>query len=92
MRITLKRNWFGPDGVRRRERDNPHEVPNDWKDKLPAGAKVLDEPEVKAPKETEAEKKKREEAEAAAKKEAEEEAKEEAEAKAKVEASKKPSL
>lgn len=44
MKVKLKRNWFGPDGGRYRERSNPHEMPDDWKAKLPPGAVVLEEP------------------------------------------------
>ena|SRR3990167_745855 len=40
--VNLKRNWFDPMKQRRRKRDNPHEVPAGWKDKLPSDAEVVD--------------------------------------------------
>lgn len=42
MRVKLSRLWFGPDGARYRE--GIHDLPASFKDKLPSGAKILEEP------------------------------------------------
>jgi len=49
MKVTLARNWFGPDGTLRKAHV-VHEVPNEWEKQLPPGAKVNEEVvAVKAP-------------------------------------------
>lgn len=48
MLVNLHRGWFDPGGNRRRVADNPHNVPDDWKDKLPSTAVVLSAKEAKA--------------------------------------------
>jgi hypothetical protein len=48
MLVKLRRGWFDPAGNRRRVEDNPHDFPDDWKDKLPSTAEVVPAAEVKA--------------------------------------------
>lgn len=43
MQVKLKRDWFAPDGSRKRARDNPHQFPQGWKDRLPPNAEVIAE-------------------------------------------------
>ena len=43
MLVNLARNWFGPAGSLLDRNHNPHEVPDEWKDQLPAGAEIVDE-------------------------------------------------
>lgn len=45
--VNLKKDWFSPDGSLYQKRDNPHEFPDEWKDKLPSTAEVLGAKEVK---------------------------------------------
>ena len=47
MRVNFRRQWFGPDGVRYRTNDNPHELPDEFKDVLPSSAEVLSKAEEK---------------------------------------------
>ena len=42
MKITLARNWFGPDGTLRKTRVQ-HDVPDSWEKQLPPGAKKSEE-------------------------------------------------
>ena len=49
MKVRFKNNWFGPDGTLYRASRSPHSLPNDWKEKLPKSAEVLDEGEHKVP-------------------------------------------
>lgn len=42
MLIKLKNNWFTPAGQYLKANKSPHEVPDSWKDKLPASAEVVD--------------------------------------------------
>lgn len=56
MKVTLARNWFGPDGTLRKAHI-VHEVPNEWEKQLPPGAKVSEEVvAVKAPTKAETDK------------------------------------
>jgi len=48
MFVNLRRGWFDPNGNRRRPSDNPHDLPDEWEDKLPSTAKKLEAKEVKA--------------------------------------------
>lgn len=41
MKVNLKRNWFGPNQMRFRVRNNPHEMPDDWEKLLPSDAQVV---------------------------------------------------
>lgn len=43
MKVDLKRDWFDPSGSLLRAHSNPHEVPDEWEDKLPETATVLRE-------------------------------------------------
>ena len=47
MKILLKKNWFAPDGHRRRKAVGkapvPIEVPDKWKDFLPKGTEIIPE-------------------------------------------------
>ena len=43
MKVNLQRNWFDPQKQRRRRRDNPHNLPDDWKDQLPSDAEIVKE-------------------------------------------------
>lgn len=47
MLVNLKRNWFGPDDKRYRQRNNPVEIPEQYREVLPKDAVVLDEGEPK---------------------------------------------
>lgn len=47
MLVNLRRGWFDPDGNRRRPENNPHELPDEWKEKLPSTAEVLNQKEAK---------------------------------------------
>jgi len=58
MLVNLKRGWFGPDGVRRRPENNPHDIPDEFKDQLPSTAEVLSAKEEKAVKKAEKEEEK----------------------------------
>lgn len=60
MKVNLKRNWFGPNQTRFRVRNNPHQMPDDWKKLLPSDAQVVGEeaPEKEPEKETKASAKK----------------------------------
>ena len=57
MLVNLQNGWFDPSGNYRDPADNPHEVPDSLKDKLPSSAEILTAKEVKevkaAEKETE---------------------------------------
>lgn len=44
MRVQLRNNWFAPDGTLYYQRDSPHLFSDDWKDKLPQSAVILDVP------------------------------------------------
>ena len=47
LRVTLKRNWFGPGGTRYRKVDNPHEFSDEFEQILPSDAefeRVEDKP------------------------------------------------
>jgi len=48
MLINLRKGWFDPSGNRRRPEDNPHDVPDDWKEVIPSTATVLNKVEAKA--------------------------------------------
>lgn len=48
MLVNLKRRWFDPGCNRRRPEDNPHDVPDDYKDALPKDAEILSKAEEKA--------------------------------------------
>lgn len=48
MLVNLKRNWFDPGGNRRRVVNNPHDLPDEYKDALPKGSEVLSKAEEKA--------------------------------------------
>lgn len=41
MKVNLARNWFAPNDVLYQVEFNPHEIPDDFKDRLPSGAEVL---------------------------------------------------
>lgn len=43
MLVKLARNWFGPDASLREVRNNPHDLPDSWKDILPKGADIVDD-------------------------------------------------
>lgn len=43
MLVKLARNWFDPSATIREVRDNPHDVPDAWKDILPLGADIVDD-------------------------------------------------
>ena len=43
MKVNFKRDFFHSNG-RFRERDNPHEVPDDMVDKLPPDVEIVEEP------------------------------------------------
>lgn len=50
MLVNLQNAWFDPSGVLRSPADNPHEFPDDYKDRLPSTAVKLtakEEKEVK---------------------------------------------
>ena len=72
-KVTLKRNWFGPDGVLYEVRHNPVLVPDLYVDKLPKDAEVEGK-EEKPSKPTAADKKAAEDKAAADKKAAEDKA------------------
>lgn len=55
MEVTLRNNWFGPDGRLYAVADNPHKMVDDWRSKLPESAKVA-VPEVTGEEVDEAEK------------------------------------
>ena len=42
MLVKLKNNWFDPSGRYLKATKGPHEVPESWKDKLPASAEVVE--------------------------------------------------
>jgi hypothetical protein len=48
MRVELARDWFGPDAAFYEKKDNPHQFPQDWKDKLPSETKVIADEEAPA--------------------------------------------
>jgi len=48
MRVTFKNLFFGPDG-NRYKKDIEHELPDDWKNRLPKGAKVREDAPESAP-------------------------------------------
>lgn len=41
MQVNLRRDFFGPNNVLYLERDNPHDFPTSWEDKLPPGAEIV---------------------------------------------------
>lgn len=43
MKVNLARDWFDPSATLREKRKNPHDLPKEWEDILPSGAKVLEE-------------------------------------------------
>lgn len=45
MRVVLKRTWFDPSANRHRKstESEPTELPNEWREKLPSDARVLDD-------------------------------------------------
>lgn len=55
MLVNLKANWFDPAGNRRRVVNNPHDLPDEYKDQLPKGSEVLSAKEAKAVKAAEEE-------------------------------------
>ncbi len=53
IEVTLKTNWFGPDGGLYKSSRNPHRFPDDWKKDLPKSAQVAgvkDDDDEEAPK------------------------------------------
>jgi len=47
MLVNLQNAWFDPAGNYRDPKDNPHDVPDSWKDLLPSTAEKLTPKEVK---------------------------------------------
>lgn len=43
MLVRFKRNWFGPNGVHYKTRDGLAEVPDEFKDKLPSDAEIVNQ-------------------------------------------------
>ena len=44
MKVVFNNNWFSPNGTRYRK-DRSYVVPDDWKDKLPKSAEIIEDDE-----------------------------------------------
>lgn len=53
MLVNLKKPWFDPSGTYRKPEDNPHDVSDEFEDKLPSSAEKLSAKEVKEVKKAE---------------------------------------